>query len=366
MPAGAEDRGELRRASMRVDHGEFHRRADGARHAAPGGGAHARAGGGDKLCPAEIDQALRVLEQADAARLGEVSQEIVERLQRIAKMPSSPSGKPHDHLSRLPSPLDRRPGRLLGRAGPADRLAARRSSRCCDDSRPPFARWFVGGETNLCHNAVDRHLADARRPEGADLRLDRDRPGAQSTPSASCTPRCSAWRRCCSALGVKQGRPRADLHADDPGGGVRDAGLRAHRRDPFGGVRRLRVASAWRRASTTPSRRSSSAPTPASRAGKVDAVQAAARRGDPACRAQAASRCCWSTAASRRWSAVRRPRPRLGRRCASSTSPARRCRATWLESSEPSATSSTPAARPASPRACSATPAATRWRWPRA
>jgi propionyl-CoA synthetase len=27
-----------------------------------------------------------------------------------------------------------------------------------DYSRPPFARWFVGGETNLCHNAVDRHL----------------------------------------------------------------------------------------------------------------------------------------------------------------------------------------------------------------
>ena len=25
-------------------------------------------------------------------------------------------------------------------------------------SRPPFARWFVGGRTNLCHNAVDRHL----------------------------------------------------------------------------------------------------------------------------------------------------------------------------------------------------------------
>jgi propionyl-CoA synthetase len=29
-----------------------------------------------------------------------------------------------------------------------------------DDSRPPFARWFVGGTTNLCHNAVDRHLAE--------------------------------------------------------------------------------------------------------------------------------------------------------------------------------------------------------------
>jgi propionyl-CoA synthetase len=28
-----------------------------------------------------------------------------------------------------------------------------------DYSRPPFARWFVGGRTNLCHNAVDRHVA---------------------------------------------------------------------------------------------------------------------------------------------------------------------------------------------------------------
>jgi len=30
----------------------------------------------------------------------------------------------------------------------------------CDYTRPPFAKWFVGGQTNLCHNAVDRHLAD--------------------------------------------------------------------------------------------------------------------------------------------------------------------------------------------------------------
>jgi propionyl-CoA synthetase len=32
-------------------------------------------------------------------------------------------------------------------------------SKVLDYSRPPFAKWFVGGETNLCHNAVDRHLA---------------------------------------------------------------------------------------------------------------------------------------------------------------------------------------------------------------
>ncbi|HCX33797.1 MAG TPA: propionate--CoA ligase [Rhodocyclaceae bacterium] len=28
-----------------------------------------------------------------------------------------------------------------------------------DYSRPPFVKWFVGGETNLCHNAIDRHIA---------------------------------------------------------------------------------------------------------------------------------------------------------------------------------------------------------------
>ena len=38
--------------------------------------------------------------------------------------------------------------------------------RVLDYDRPPFARWFVGGMTNLCHNAVDRHL-DARGDQKA-------------------------------------------------------------------------------------------------------------------------------------------------------------------------------------------------------
>ncbi|KQW00578.1 propionate--CoA ligase [Rhizobacter sp. Root1221] len=36
----------------------------------------------------------------------------------------------------------------------------------CDYSRPPMARWFAGGRLNLCHNAVDRHLA-ARADQNA-------------------------------------------------------------------------------------------------------------------------------------------------------------------------------------------------------
>src|SRR5674476_841818 len=30
----------------------------------------------------------------------------------------------------------------------------------CDYSNPPFAKWFAGGVTNLCHNAIDRHLKE--------------------------------------------------------------------------------------------------------------------------------------------------------------------------------------------------------------
>ena len=32
--------------------------------------------------------------------------------------------------------------------------------RICNYDNPPFARWFEGGTTNLCHNAIDRHLKD--------------------------------------------------------------------------------------------------------------------------------------------------------------------------------------------------------------
>ena len=33
------------------------------------------------------------------------------------------------------------------------------AEQVCDYSKPPFVKWFKGGETNLCYNAVDRHAA---------------------------------------------------------------------------------------------------------------------------------------------------------------------------------------------------------------
>lgn len=43
----------------------------------------------------------------------------------------------------------------------------RRWDRVLDDSNAPFYRWFVGGETNLCYNAVDRHALGERRGQAA-------------------------------------------------------------------------------------------------------------------------------------------------------------------------------------------------------
>jgi acetyl-CoA synthetase len=32
-----------------------------------------------------------------------------------------------------------------------------------EDSSPPFFKWFVGGETNIVHNALDRHVKTYRK-----------------------------------------------------------------------------------------------------------------------------------------------------------------------------------------------------------
>lgn len=41
------------------------------------------------------------------------------------------------------------------------------ADRILDDSNPPFYRWFTGAETNVCHNALDRHVAAGRGDQPA-------------------------------------------------------------------------------------------------------------------------------------------------------------------------------------------------------
>jgi propionyl-CoA synthetase len=74
----------------------------------------------------------------------------------------------------------------------------------CDDSKPPFARWYVGGTTNLCHNAVDRHLKD--RPDQAALIYVSTETGQEKTYSfAELHAEVQRMAAVLQSLGVGQG-----------------------------------------------------------------------------------------------------------------------------------------------------------------
>ena len=81
----------------------------------------------------------------------------------------------------------------------------------------------------------DRHHLGGRRPEG---------PEAHHLSRAA--RRGLPLRQCAAQPRRQEGRPRHHLPADDSGSRLCDAGLRAHRRHPFGGVRRLLAGLARR------------------------------------------------------------------------------------------------------------------------
>ena len=74
----------------------------------------------------------------------------------------------------------------------------------CDATSPPFARWFVGGRTNLCHNAVDRHLAT--QPDANALIYVSTEIGEERIYSfRELHAEVQRMAACLLALGVKQG-----------------------------------------------------------------------------------------------------------------------------------------------------------------
>jgi propionyl-CoA synthetase len=74
----------------------------------------------------------------------------------------------------------------------------------CDYSHPPFARWFVGGTTNLCHNAVDRHLA-SRADQPALIAVSTETGTEQVFTFAQLHAEVQCMAACMQALGVGQG-----------------------------------------------------------------------------------------------------------------------------------------------------------------
>ena len=74
----------------------------------------------------------------------------------------------------------------------------------CDYSRPPFANWFVGGTTNLCHNAIDRHLED-RADQNALIFVSTETDEEQVYSYTQLHREVQRMAACLQALGVRQG-----------------------------------------------------------------------------------------------------------------------------------------------------------------
>ena len=155
-----------------------------------------------------------------------------------------------------------------------------------DPNAGVYGRWFPGGVCNTCYNAVDRHVEPAAASSRRSSTTRRSPAPSGPSPTPSCRPRPRRSPACCKDFGVSKG-DRVILYMPMvPEAVVAHARLRAHRRDPFGGVRRLRGEGARH-----PHRRRQAEGDPLGelrhRGRPRRRLQAAARRGDRAREAQA-------------------------------------------------------------------------------
>jgi propionyl-CoA synthetase len=77
-------------------------------------------------------------------------------------------------------------------------------SQVLDYSRPPFAKWFVGGRTNLCHNAVDRHL-EARADQPALIYISTETGQQRTYTYRQQHDEVNAWAAMLQAQDVRRG-----------------------------------------------------------------------------------------------------------------------------------------------------------------
>ena len=151
-----------------------------------------------------------------------------------------------------------------------------------------------------------------RRPGRADLRQPgHRRPAARYTLLPSCATRSRRSPACCAGLGVGKGDRVVIYMPMVPEAVDRDAGLRADRRRPLGGVRRVRRRGSWPSGSTTPRPTVIVVGVLRHRGQAGHRVQAAAGQGDRARRAQAGPSAS-SCSARRPPRAIGRARRRLG------------------------------------------------------
>ena len=113
------------------------------------------------------------------------------------------------------------------------------------DYRSARIEWFHGGQLNVCHNCLDRHLPT--RGDQTALLWEGDEPGnSQRISYRQLHERVCRLANVLRQRGVAKGDRVRGVYADDPRVRGRHAGLRADRRRAFSGLWRVLAGIAAR------------------------------------------------------------------------------------------------------------------------
>ena len=97
--------------------------------------------------------------------------------------------------------------------------------RVLDWDDPPFAKWYVGGKLNAAYNCVDRHVEAGKGDHVAFHWVGEPEDDTRTITYAELKDEVCQAANALTELGREDRRPGRHLHADDPRGGRRDAGL---------------------------------------------------------------------------------------------------------------------------------------------
>ena len=111
-------------------------------------------------------------------------------------------------------------------------------TKVLDDSEAPFFKWFEDGTLNASYNCLDRQV-EAGLGDKVAIIFEADDGQVARVTYRELLARTCRLANALKARGVKKGDRVVIYMSMSVEGRGRDAGLRAHRRDPFGGVRRL-------------------------------------------------------------------------------------------------------------------------------
>ena len=134
------------------------------------------------------------------------------------------------------------PEAFWARRGPADRLdqALHQGQEHQLRARARSTiKWFEDGTLNVSANCIDRHMISRANQTAIIWEPDDPKTPAQHITYAKLLEETSRMANVLKAHGRQPWRPGGDLSADDPRGGLCDAGLRADRGDPFHRLRGL-------------------------------------------------------------------------------------------------------------------------------